>query len=167
MQASWSKDSAAYCVLLWFGGWTLDTRAKYAMGVLLVFAAGASNEAFLVARRKFTLSRWRVGSELRHVVDAALYGLQMILAYLLMLVVMTYEIVLFVALVLGLATGHYCFHRYLNTPANSVQLIDGQEKVDQAEAGSCCQCPDTIGSKDQRQQLLATSSTPCCGGSGI
>jgi hypothetical protein len=112
------------CVLFLFQGWALDTPAKYALGVIAAFLFGFSNELLLWTRRKSTL---RLAGPARGLL-AVLYGAHMVLAYWMMLLVMTYEAILFTAIILGLATGHLLF---------SVILLDRDEP---ALTGSspCC-----------------------------
>ncbi len=83
-----------------------------------------------------------------------LYGIQMLIAYLLMLVAMLYESVLFVALLIGLMTGHFVALRFSYCAAvngNATEPLWEEAKIygpDQAFLNSS-----------------ASGRTPCCGGS--
>ena len=104
---SWSQDPNAYCVLLWLRGWTLDTRTKYLMGLVLIFCMGLANEWLSQYRRRYQGHTTDEGPSVqtKNMIQSALYGLQMVVAYLMMLVVMTYEPFLFAARGPGLPGG--------------------------------------------------------------
>lgn len=98
-----------FCIKYLFEDAVVDTRTKYVFAVLGTFAMAMVVELL-------RLLRTRVGS--RHVgfarrlsdgaldgVVVLLYAVQMCAAYWLMLLVMLYEYVIFIAIVLGLATG--------------------------------------------------------------
>ena len=146
---SWSQDPNAYCVLLWLRGWTLDTRTKYLMGLVLIFCMGLANEWLSQYRRRYQGHTTDEGPSVqtKNMIQSALYGLQMVVAYLMMLVVMTYEPFLFAALVLGLTVGHYLF--------NSPQPVVGRSS---AEKDGLLQASNPA--------ELRTGS-PCCGGSTL
>lgn len=55
-----------------------------------------------------------------HVADTVLYGVQMTLGYLLMLVAMTFNVGLFVAVIVGLSLGHFA----LAPPTGSTNTVD-------------------------------------------
>ena len=56
---------------------------------------------------------------LREVVVSVLYGINLTFSYLLMLAVMSYNVGLFVIIVIGLATGHYAFNASLPSSLDS------------------------------------------------
>ena len=51
--ASWADSPDAWCSLLWFEGWTLDTPVKYSCAVLGVFVLALASEALVRYRREF------------------------------------------------------------------------------------------------------------------
>lgn len=109
---SFANNDDSYCVLLWFEGWTLDTVGKYVLALVGVFFMGVANEFLVSIRRKY--ERETLFTYKEEIIRSAMYGLQMTSAYLMMLIVMLYEIYLFLVLVLGLATGHFLFNRPTN-----------------------------------------------------
>ena len=91
---SFSSDPQAWCSLLWFKGWTLDTPTKYILAMICIFMLAVSNEILSAHRRRMDLSlaRSRVRPTIREdAIRSLLYGLQMAVAYFLMLVAMLYE----------------------------------------------------------------------------
>lgn len=146
---TWSENQ--WCVLLWFEGWTLDTKAKYAMALILIFVMATSNEGFSMLRRKMGPGQNQVPSSTLQLARVLLYGAQMIVAYLLMLVVMTYEINLCMSLLVGLMSGHYFFT--LRPAARETQ-----HKSRLGELGSM---------REPLAKQHMSSHTPCCGGNNI
>eukprot|EP01097_Dermamoeba_algensis_P001666 TRINITY_DN1624_c0_g1_i1.p1 TRINITY_DN1624_c0_g1~~TRINITY_DN1624_c0_g1_i1.p1 ORF type:complete len:185 (-),score=43.26 TRINITY_DN1624_c0_g1_i1:145-699(-) len=132
---SFIDDDNTFCTLLWFKGWTLNTPGKYAAAVVGLFFMGFFNEALVRVRSR--VSRYTGDGFRGRSIRGFLYGLQLFNAYLLMLVVMTYEIILFLSLLLGLSVGYGLF----SAPV-----------AEQVE--------------DEKKTLLKkpSGSTPCCGG---
>mmetsp|Transcript_9128 Transcript_9128/g.22992 ORF Transcript_9128/g.22992 Transcript_9128/m.22992 type:complete len:638 (-) Transcript_9128:271-2184(-) len=98
------------CVAYLFEPWVLSTTAKFALACVGTIAMGMCVEG-LVSGRRYLKSRW----EPRHPVAKnaamlALYGAQVTLGYFVMLVAMTYQVELFVCVVLGLMAGHGVFN---------------------------------------------------------
>ena len=96
------------CVNLFFTDWTLNTSVKYCFACLGIFAAGMFVE-FLTFCRKHIVRRHR-WSIPRDVFMVLLHGIQVMLGYLLMLAAMSYNVELFVMVVLGLMCGYACFN---------------------------------------------------------
>ena len=128
--------SNGQCILFIFPGFVLNTVGLYIFGLLLSFCMGFANEVFLYARKYLTCiledkpKYWKVSIGI-------LYSCHMVLAYWIMLLVMTYEIWIFIALVLGLGVSHSIF-LYVPLPKNK-----------------------------KKKELLISGSSPCCGGSEI
>ena len=128
--------SYGQCILFLFPGFVLNTAGLYALGLLLSFCMGFSNEVFLYARKYLTCflegkpKFWRLSL-------GFLYALHMVLAYWIMLLVMTYEALIFVALILGLGVSHAVF-LYIPSPKNNV--------------------------KRSMDEKLIAGTSPCCGG---
>ena len=76
-----------------------------------------------------------------------LYGVQMTLAYLLMLVAMLYEVVLFVALIAGLTLGHLVLN-----PAQDLHPYAPAAGTESAATARTSHC---------------SCSCPCCGGAQV
>eukprot|EP00996_Jenningsia_fusiforme_P003976 NODE_4776_length_763_cov_28.655462_g4428_i0.p1 GENE.NODE_4776_length_763_cov_28.655462_g4428_i0~~NODE_4776_length_763_cov_28.655462_g4428_i0.p1 ORF type:complete len:192 (+),score=36.65 NODE_4776_length_763_cov_28.655462_g4428_i0:77-577(+) len=88
-----------YCSMLWFEGWTLDSPSRYALGCLGLFVLGTCNELMMWIRTKQDRGT-------RSLVRSMLYGVQMAIAYFMMLVVMLFEPILFGCMIVGLIVGH-------------------------------------------------------------
>ncbi|KAE8897186.1 hypothetical protein PF005_g9420 [Phytophthora fragariae] len=108
------------CVMLLFQPWVLNSGLKYAFGFIGCFLIALLNES-LVKGREMVRQRLLVARKLRphdatHKMQcklalAVLYMIQMTIAYFAMLVVMTYETGLFVALICGFGAGFLLFKK--------------------------------------------------------
>ncbi|KAI9912579.1 hypothetical protein PsorP6_004860 [Peronosclerospora sorghi] len=106
------------CVMLLFQPWVLNSGVKYAFGFIGCFLIALLNET-LVKGREIARQRLLAARKLRphdkfhkmlcKLALAVLYMLQMTIAYFAMLVVMTYETGLFVALIAGFGAGFLIF----------------------------------------------------------
>ncbi|CAI5736809.1 unnamed protein product [Hyaloperonospora brassicae] len=102
------------CVMLLFQPWVLNSGGKYAIGFIACFLIALLNET-LVKGREMVRQRLLAARKLRpsdklhkmqcKLLLAVLYMIQMTVAYFAMLVVMTYETGLFLALIAGFGTG--------------------------------------------------------------
>jgi len=102
------------CISLLFEWAVLDSRAAFAAGAAATFVGGVGVEYIVYARRRM-LAHWHPpttpATRARfYAVTVAVYALQVVLGYLLMLVAMTYQVELFVAVVAGLTAGHAIFN---------------------------------------------------------
>ncbi len=106
-------DKKNPCIVLFVEAWTLDTRTKFAAGCVGVAALGFTIEA-LIALRRNLLRRKRLlvnaGARARKSLALLLFGMNLVLGYLAMLVAMTYSVELFCCVVLGLVAGHAVFN---------------------------------------------------------
>jgi hypothetical protein len=148
-------SGGAPCVLFLFVGWALDTPWKYALGVIGAFAMGVCNDALLFSRRWMTQKATTM-SRAWMALPGLVYGVHMVLAYWMMLLVMTYEYVLFSALILGLVTGHLIFSIYLPLKFDSA-AASASEYTEHADDKKILPFG---GSRP-------SGSTPCCGGAEI
>lgn len=111
------------CVILFFKAWTLNTQLKFAMACIGVFLMGVMIEFLIYARRRITSNRrfkLVLHRHTRRLVVVCLFGSNLILGYLAMLVAMTYSVELFACVVLGLIVGHLFF----NTNSTIGESID-------------------------------------------
>ncbi|CAI5743249.1 unnamed protein product [Peronospora destructor] len=102
------------CVMLLFKPWVLNSGVKYAFGFIGCFLIALLNEA-LVKGREVVRQRLLAARKLRpydklhkmqcQLTLAVLFMIQMTIAYFAMLVVMTYETGLFLALIAGFGAG--------------------------------------------------------------
>lgn len=104
------------CVNLFFTEWTLDNGTKYALGCMGIFLVGMFVEFLTFCRKKIVKSfPWSIG---RDVVMVVLHGTQVFFGYLLMLAAMTYNVELFVMVLLGVMAGYACFNLAAPPKAN-------------------------------------------------
>ena len=102
----------ADCVILLFRGWTLDSPAAFALGVIGTFTLGILTEWLTWARRRIlaTSPRLRRRPRAYRAAMGGAFTVQVTLGYFLMLAAMTYQGELFLAVVLGLGAGHLLFN---------------------------------------------------------
>jgi len=102
----WIQSST--CVVLLVPSWILNSATKYAAAVIGTVLVAIGLEKFIQQRRK-TMAYMKSGTK-RLVVSAAFYGVQLTVGYMLMLVIMVYSGILFLAVILGLVCGHVMFN---------------------------------------------------------
>eukprot|EP00659_Diplonema_papillatum_P005582 gene5582-8497_t len=102
-----------FCVKFLFENAVIDTEAKYVFAVLGTMCMGLTIEALVLVRKVYTARYISVHTELPgigvYVPLSLLYGVQMVVAYWAMLLVMLYETFIFTALIVGLVVGHFLF----------------------------------------------------------
>jgi copper chaperone CopZ len=146
------------CIILLFQEWKLDTPASFTGGIVAVFALGVLTELLTWLRRtKLASSRTlRVRPAAFRLAMTGAFAVQVTLGYLVMLAAMTYQGEIFIAVIVGLSVGHFCF----NVRAPVAESVD-----------ACCVEPvstDTTSRQSrQRRDLIAVagehtlaSSTP-------
>ncbi|KAG7386199.1 hypothetical protein PHYPSEUDO_000520 [Phytophthora pseudosyringae] len=145
------------CVMLLFQPWVLDSGVKYAFGFIGCFLIALLNES-LVKGREVVRQRLLAARKLRthdkfHKMQckatlAVLYMVQMTIAYFAMLVVMTYETGLFVALIAGFGTGFLLFKSLdqdITEERGSWRFTDPSTVRIQVEGMSCMKnCGTTV-----------------------
>lgn len=110
-------ESTDPCVLFLFKGWDVSTGGLLALSFFATAALGVCVEALVALRRQraalnATLPPKNLAYEwLRWGELLMLYGIQATLGYALMLLAMTYQFELLIAVVLGLTVGHATFNR--------------------------------------------------------
>lgn len=135
-------NTTNFCIILFSKKWTLSSSWKFAAGSIGVFLLGFLIEGNVALRRKVltTLgSTGRVQKAMRLVVTGLMYFVNLSLAYLAMLVAMTYSVELFLCVIVGLTLGHMVFNSNLpvgetidpccasETPENMHQAKSEQE----------------------------------------
>lgn len=94
------------CVVFLFESWVLDTPGKYVAATLGTVALSFADVG--VRRARESLVPRLVGPRYRRVsVEFFAYALERALDFILMLVVMTFSVPLFFAVVVGLSVGHF------------------------------------------------------------
>jgi len=124
----WVQSST--CVILLFPSWVLNTAWKYAFAVIGTFLFAIGLEKFIQQRRK-VMVYMSESTKYRLLVSAAFYGVQISIGYLLMLIIMIYSGVLFLAVILGLVTGHILFNA-----KDAIWPIYESPILDETEIGS-------------------------------
>ena len=117
------------CVIYLFPEWVLSSAGKLAGASIGTLFFGMVLEAVIFARRRVvgSFEGWK-----RLLASGFMYGTQLTLGYLLMLVVMTYSGPLFMCVILGLVAGHVV----MNAPA-LLKVKPKYKKPDEAETGCC------------------------------
>jgi hypothetical protein len=154
------SPSNGYCLIYLFQGAVLDTATKYACAVIGTVLLGVSLELLRFGRGELparltsgtvpSCFSFAPDSVALDVVMAATYGLQMVIAYALMLLVMTYESIMVLAIVLGLSIGHFLTLRWHRAKMAAKQA-----------AGCNCYAAEPT---DQFAPLM---SSPCCGDNAV
>ena len=102
------------CVLFLFRGWALDNEGRYFAGCFGAFIIPVSIVVLQTARDLVVekAATKEKGTGLLYDAFAAfLFGLQMCLAYFVMLLTMTYEAVLFMCIIAGFMTSFFILRR--------------------------------------------------------
>mmetsp|Transcript_4660 Transcript_4660/g.6752 ORF Transcript_4660/g.6752 Transcript_4660/m.6752 type:complete len:641 (+) Transcript_4660:93-2015(+) len=142
----WIHDTT--CTIYLFQSWILNGTGKWVAASIGTVVAAMLLEFILYMRKLLSRS-----SNL--LVSTLLYGLQLTLGYLLMLVIMTYSGLLFVCTILGLMMGHAVWNvkhnlwqRYIiKNRMNAKQYAPGQEKA---------------AATMELQEASLEGATPCC-----
>ena len=93
------------CMVLFGSAFVLDEYWKFGLGMLVVFLMAATVEGIVLVRKRLGNLRYR-GLKRKKAILGVLFGVNMTLAYLAMLVAMTYSVELFASVILGLIAGH-------------------------------------------------------------
>ncbi|CAI5702437.1 unnamed protein product [Peronospora effusa] len=145
------------CVMLLFKPWVLNSGVKYAFGFIGCFLIALLNET-LVKGREVVRQRLLAARKLRpydkvHKMQckltlAVLYMIQMTIAYFAMLVVMTYETGLFLALIAGFGAGFLLFKNLdqdITEERGSWRFTDASTVRIQVEGMTCMKnCGTTV-----------------------
>jgi len=111
------SGKTAPCMLLLFGSWALDGPAKFGMACIGTFLLGILLQ--FVTKTRISVNRWKLSPHLKTITICALYTVNTTIAYLLMLIAMTYSTELFIMVLLGLSTGYALFLVNSYTPINT------------------------------------------------
>lgn len=147
------------CVMILIEYFTLDSRAKFAAGCFVTVLLGILLEGIVCFRRianKWLLPQKPVRNVYHsiklHGVSGLIYGAQLTVGYLLMLVVMTFSIPLFMCVILGLVLGNITFSVLMSRHA-AVR----KEALEHSEA-----FVDNPDSSSYAQVSVPDGATPCC-----
>jgi Ctr copper transporter family len=190
-----SSFSNGSCVLWLFEGAVLNTAGKYVAAIIGTFLLAFANEGIRYARARALQEKAPFKSlaatspVAKDFLLALGYGLQMLVAYWIMLLVMLYEVPIFVAILVGLMTGYFTFNRIDNrrklNPDSSCECSgDATTVVDDAtglnkpvynnrstgtptsssSTGSPPTAPHAAATVKKSCCAPVTAGTPCCGG---
>ena len=141
-QLSWSESGN--CILWLFQGAAVDTLAKYVFTLIGTFAIGVCTELLRYYRTslpRYVAAKFETSPFAQDALQALAYGVQMIFAYAMMLLVMTYESLLIGSVLFGLAVGFFITLR-----------LQRAEAGDGAAAGAL------------HVPLIVGGHSPCCDG---
>lgn len=135
-----TNDDPVECVNLLFISWTLDSPVKLAIAWLGVFELGLLVQFMTKYRARLSKKQgtWTVRAAV-----AAMYSIQLVFSYFLMLVAMTYNIELFCAVCAGLSVG-YC-----------AWLLDMPAPL---TLDPCCSAENDVHQDDVKTKLLSSST---------
>ncbi len=133
MNNGFQLSKGGWCMLYLFKGAVVDTPTKYAFALIGTLLLGISVELLRIARGFLSQRKWRfthtINPRLLDVLLAFAFGVQMVVAYWAMLLIMVYESLIFAFLVVGLAIGHFITLRlqrtYLATGASDTVALSG------------------------------------------
>ncbi|CAF4072245.1 unnamed protein product [Rotaria sordida] len=131
------------CIVFLFRDWNVNTQVKYTFMIIGIFCMGLLNGALVYIRHRINDSYRENSSLLLHQTYLALiYGIQVVLAYWLMLLVMTYESGIFISIVFGLVIGYFIFGyiQAKNHPLNASRITSASNSTYNSEfsVSPCC-----------------------------
>jgi len=145
------------CIILFFKAWTLDSEVKFVFACFGVAALGFLIEAIIAFRRRISGRRGflvRLTPLARRFLVVTLFGLNLVLGYLAMLVAMTYSIELFICVVIGLMLGHFIF----NTKSVIGESVDPCCASQNQQGGAS---PNLAVNRGNGNGHMTISRTPC------
>lgn len=100
------------CVVWLFKDWVLDSSVKYTFSIIGTLLLASIPELLKWLRRvkmHSKASAFKGRARMHHVAHSATFGCQVMLGYALMLITMTYQFELFLAVVVGITLSHALF----------------------------------------------------------
>ena len=144
------------CILFLFRNSVVDSSVKYGFAVVGVFMLGVLNEFFALLRR-FCINYFEGGNGNGSFragpsgVLALLYAVQMVNAYFLMLLVMTFDNIIFSFAIFGLMFGHFV----------ALSLRDDERS---GSAGPDDEPKLLLLKRETAELADHRNGSPCCGG---
>ena len=165
------------CVAYLFPSWVLNTPGKFAAAAIGTIFFGILLEASIYLRRIFTSyvstkaasgqglgATGATGKWKYTLASAGTYMVQLTLGYLIMLVIMTYSAPLFIAVIVGLGSGHVLF-TILRSRQEKKSCPCASSKQEARITPDVSTGSSIIGGNSLRQVgllPLPEGSTPCC-----
>jgi copper chaperone CopZ len=129
----WAGQGAD-CLMLLHSDFPLDSPVRMSAGVVITLLLGFVVEALACFRRrlvgKFGIRRGPSLPRTWAAISIGMYALQTALAYVLMLIAMTYQSELFIAVIAGLALGHSCFNLRAPVPESADPCCQSMNQLD-------------------------------------
>lgn len=136
------------CIIYLFSSWVLTSRGQLFGASLGTIVLGILLELLLHRRR---IIMWKlIPGRKRLAVSGLLYGLQLIMGYVLMLIIMTYSGPLFFSVIVGLVGGHTMFN------AEDALYRERRKGVVDGSTGTA------TASEDWGAENVPDGFTPCC-----
>lgn len=155
------------CVIYLFPTWVLRTPAAIVGACFATLIFGICLEGVIFARRRTVQNMEEAGWKLQVGVSTLMYGIQLTMGYMLMLVVMTYSGPLFLCVVVGLMLGHLIFNSKVFNNGRGKGVVEEKKDdtyvesaTNSSSGGDCC---GQEGSMDSSATpCVPEGSTPCC-----
>ena len=128
------------CALFLFPGWVLDSGGKYAAACFGAFLMPTILVLIQLLRQRVLTASGSASSVGKDALQAVCYGIQMMFAYFLMLLVMLYESVIFLSICLGFVVSFFLLQRCEKGKA-STEAADAIDKNITIDAPPCCSPP--------------------------
>ncbi|EDQ90677.1 uncharacterized protein MONBRDRAFT_36548 [Monosiga brevicollis MX1] len=138
----------SFCPIFLFHNVVIDTAGKYAIALIGTFCMGLFNELFRWYRNRLEAQE-STRPILQDLCVALSYGIHMLNAYFLMLLVMLYESLFFVMIILGLATGSFVVRQL----QRHVRKVGAYQDLDGRKPSALTPIVQT-----------PSGTSPCCGG---
>eukprot|EP01084_Bolivina_argentea_P278643 476097_1 len=162
MQRGFQKAPGGMCILWLFDGNVLDTKERYAGFLILTFLLGIFVELTRLVRggilseKKPFQAAAKLNDTTKDLLLMLLFGIQLLGAYFLMLIVMLYEPWMFFMVIAGLMTGYFIAVRFSGIYGGS------RRRKAEVDTGMTCECGIPIKKQPEGPENIAPT-TPCCG----
>jgi len=159
------------CVLWLFPDALVDTPGKYAAAVIGTFILSLAFELLRSGRARFAkgqapFERFKEGNMsplALDMINSGTYVIQATIAYCIMLLVMLYEAMIFIAIVLGLGTGYFVVlrlnRRFKKHREEAIQEAESEDTVLVKKVASS----DSDHNSSEELDATHKSLSPCCG----
>merc|ERR1711862_623876 len=144
-----------YCVIYQFPAWTLNARWKVFLACVGTILSGIFLEGIITARRQILLSKEfrKKSRNMKLYISMSIYGIQVTVGYLVMLIVMTYNIPLFICVILGLMIGHVLF-QVIDIMKVSSKVLPKNKKLEAYSVNNSV--------SHKSSSIIIEGATPCC-----
>lgn len=161
----WPGDEEAQiCIVYLFKGWILNTKAKFVVACIGTIFFAASLEGLMYWRRQVTEKyQSKLGHKNFVVFSGLLYGTQLTVGYLVMLVIMMYSGPLFICVIAGLILGHMAFNVKLKSPPPAAMSANkGDATQDEVQPLRSGVARPSRAQEQLQEDDQSNGATPCC-----